>query len=187
MLEFCLDGIKTGINDILTFVKQIPDNIIQLGKDIGGFFGNLIDVVVSIPAKIIELLGELLKALFVPSDDYFPDKIDTIRSKFAFADSVVDTVQVFVNFFQNNSFGESPTITVNLSSSGSIDYGTSSKAIDFKWYEPFKPTVDLLISSILWVVFVWNTFKDLSNIINGGGSFVLNSAKISQHGEGESD
>ena len=139
----------------------------------------IVETILDIPLKLIELLGDLLKSLFVPSDGYFTAKVDTIKAKFAFMDSLIDTVQVFTNFFENNTFGEPPTITVNLSSSStSIDYGMSAKMVDFSWYAPYKDSIDFLISSILWVVFAWNTFKDLPCIIGGIGSAAHSTAAI---------
>lgn len=140
----------------------------------------MVNAVISIPIKIIELLGDLLKFLFIPQDGWFDSKVDSLKARFNIIESVHQTVQVFINFFSNNDFGEPPTITVNFSSSQGLDYGVSGKAIDFSWYEPFKPTVDILVSSILWVVFSWNTFKDLPSIIGGVSSVATSTANISK-------
>jgi len=43
-------------------------------------------------------------------------------------------------------------------------------AIDLTWYAKYKPTVDAILSSFIWVVFAYNTFKDLPSIISGVGS-----------------
>lgn len=177
------------MTSIFDFVKSIPELILDgfsalwdFLKDIVGFLGDVLKEIVSLPLKLIQLLGDLLKSLFVPSDGYFTEKLDTIRAKFLFVDSLSDTVHVFTNFFENNSFLEPPTLTVNLSSGTGTDYGMNSKAIDFSWYKPYKTSVDVLLSSILWVVFAWNTFKDLPGIINGLGSSAHSAAKIDESG-----
>lgn len=41
------------------------------------------------------------------------------------------------------------------------------------WYARYKPSVDIILSGILWIVFVWNTFKTLPSIINGVGGQVV--------------
>lgn len=167
------------MTSILDFIKSIPQLILDGFSALWDFLKDILKGIIELPVKLIELLGDLLKSLFVPSDGYFATKVDTIKAKFAFMDSLIDTVHVFTNFFEHNSFGEPPTVTVNLSSSTTaVDYGMSAKMVDFSWYAPYKDTIDFLISSILWVVFAWNTFKDLPSIIGGVGSAAHSTAVI---------
>ncbi len=124
----------------------------------------------SIPGAILDGI----KSLFLPSDGYFEEKIGALRERFSFFESIVDTVQVFKNFFENNDFTEPPVVTVNLNNADSgTDYGLNAKALDMAWYEPYKPSVDAILSSMLWVVFIWNVFRDLPGIISGasGGAY----------------
>lgn len=124
--------------------------------------------------------------MFIPSDGFFGKKIDSLRSEFGFASSVMDTVKTFNNFFTQINFDEPPSITIDLNSTNSkYDYGTTAKAIDLKWYAKYKPTVDVLLSSFIWVVFIFNTWKDLPNIINGVGSGGHAVAEIQKKGREE--
>ena len=118
--------------------------------------------------NIKEGLIDGLKGLFVPEEGYFDSKFQELTAKFAFWRSITDTIDVFKNFFENHNFNEPPTITVNLSSAqGDYDYGQSAMAIDLSWYEPYRDVVDAILSGILWLFFVWNTWNDLPNLING--------------------
>lgn len=122
------------------------------------------ETVKGIPAAIFDGL----KSLFIPSDGYFDSKIGGLRERFAFFESVVDTVQTFNNFFENNDFNEPPVITVNLqNATGKINYGTNAKALDMSWYAPYKSYVDGILSAIMWAVFLFNTFRALPGIIGG--------------------
>lgn len=143
----------------------------------------LLDGIGEFLAPFFNGLGKLFSRLFVPSSDYFKNKVDALRQKFCFWESVVSTVEVFLNFFEDTDFSKPPKITVNLSSTTSkYDYGTSATFLDLGWYEPYKPSVDVLLSSIMWVVFVWNTFKNLPSIISGVATAANVSAQVSAGG-----
>lgn len=88
---------------------------------------------------------------------------------------------MFTNFFTDTDFSQPPTFTVDLTTAESkYNYGTSAIAIDFTWYSKYKPMVDIVLSSIIWVVFIFNTFKDIPNIISGVGSGAHAVAKIKE-------
>lgn len=151
-----LSGITEGIGNALSSIAE--------------GIGSVINAVKSIPGAILDGI----KSLFLPSDGYFEEKIGALRERFSFFESIVDTVQVFKNFFENNDFTEPPVVTVNLNNADSgTDYGLNAKALDMAWYEPYKPSVDAIMSSMLWVVFIWNVFRDLPGIISGasGGAY----------------
>lgn len=138
------NALASGINQLFEFVKGIPEKIINGFKDLFSF-------------------------LFIPSEGYFDRKLEVIKEKFIFIDNVKQTVQVFTNFFSND-FEESPSITVNLSSAKSkYNYGNNAK-ISFEWFEPYRSSVHTILSSFIWVVFVWGVYKHLPSIINGVNS-----------------
>lgn len=158
-----VSAVAQGINDVIDAVKAIPEKL-------GSLLSDIWETVKGIPGAILDGI----KSLFLPSDGYFEEKFASLRERFAFFESVVDTVQVFKNFFENNDFDEPPVITVNLNTAdGGTDYGLNAKALDMSWYEPYKDSVDSVLSAILWSVFLWNVFRDLPGIISGasGGAY----------------
>lgn len=61
-----------------------------------------------------------------------------------------------------------PSLTIELGeASASWFPGGTVKVIDFSWYAQYKPTVDSLLSGILWAVFIWAVFKKAPGIIQG--------------------
>lgn len=111
----------------------------------------------------------MLIEIFVPSEDFLSEKINYLKSKFGIVDSITSTIDIFFNFFKNVGNGKPPKIEIDFSSArSSINFG-SKVTIDFSWYTQFKPMVDTILSSIMWVFFVWRIFKRLPNIINGTG------------------
>ena len=143
-------------------------------SDVDGFLGNLFSG-----------LTKLFKKLFVPSDQFFTAKFNLVKSEFGFYTSVVDTVEVFVDFLQKTDFNEPPKIPINLGAAKSkINYGGEAYVLDMSWYAPYKGSVDTIISAILWTVFIFNTFKALPNTINGVSSGAFSSAS-SGHDSGK--
>ena len=66
--------------------------------------------------------------------------------------------------------GTPPKVPLRLSAAtGSIDWGEDTYILDLSWYEPYKPTVDTLVSGILWLLFGWNLYKRVPSILNGIG------------------
>lgn len=128
----------------------------------------------------------LLKYLFIPSEGYFSTQLSQLQSYFGFWTSVRDTADVFMNFLKNTDFTEPPKIEIDLSlAKTSVNYGGKVYLIDLSWYEPYKESVDVILSSILWLVFIWNTYKNLPNIIAGIGGGVQASASLFDDGKEE--
>lgn len=75
---------------------------------------------------------------------------------------------MFGDFFDTVALGKPPKIEIHLDAAESqYDYGEVAYALDMTWYEKYKPTVDVLLSSMIWVFFVWRVFVHLPNIITG--------------------
>ena len=121
--------------------------------------------------NIIEWLADAvlggIREIFVPSEDFLSVKVDALRARFGFADSVITTVGAMgaaLNDFET----EPPIIYMELGNSESkYDWGDRAIALDLRWYERYKPTVDVLLSALLWVFFVWRVFRKLPGIISG--------------------
>ena len=118
----------------------------------------------SIPSKIIEGI----KSIFIPSYDFLTEKANSIIYKFSFYTSLVDTFQQFIDAITVDSNG-APVVSVDFSlSEDSVlaDCG-SANILDFSWYEPFKPLVDLFIIAFVYGVFLYRFINELPNTIAG--------------------
>ena len=123
----------------------------------------------NVAESIIEGIKNVLIEIFVPSEDFLSEKIEYLKNKFGIVDSIISTIDIFSQFFENVGTGTPPKIEMNFSSAKSKTKYGNTVTIDFSWYAQFKPTVDTMLSSIIWVMFVWRTFKRLPNIISGAG------------------
>jgi len=151
---------------IVSFEEPVPDEDESLLEGILGGF------------------KKLFISLFVPSDGFFTAKVNEVSSNFGFWTSVRDTAAVFMDFLNETDFSEPPKVQIDLSSIQSkVSYGGKVYILDFGWYEPYKESVDVILSGILWLVFAWNTYKNLPNIISGVSSGAVATASIIQEGK----
>lgn len=198
-----LSGILEGLSDVTSgivdglasFFGDIVDAVVSLGDKIGEFFswlldgllavlegiantiGAIMDAIINLPAKLIELLGELLESLFVPDDEFFSEKINGFKERFAFVKSVSDIIDKFKDSLTNSEFG---TLEVDLGAAeGSIKYGGKVNVLNVSWYSRYKPYGDSVISAFLWVMFILNVYKQLPGIINGASGAAVTVAKNS--------
>lgn len=108
-----------------------------------------------------------IKAVFVPSEDFLTTKVESLRSRFGFVDSVINTgdaIGAALTDFETSP----PIIYMELSNAESkYDWGDRAIALDLRWYERYKPTVDQLLSAMLWLWFAWRVFRKLPDIISG--------------------
>lgn len=104
----------------------------------------------------------------MPDTDAINAKLDELRAKFGFIDSVMSTID-YIKTFMDGVTGEyPPVIYMDLGAADSkYDYGGEVVALDLSWYEPYKPTVDAILSSIMWVFFCWRVYVKLPSIISG--------------------
>ena len=126
--------------------------------------------------KLIELLGELLKSLFVPSEERITALTETVSSKFDFVDSIKLSIDSLVDIV--NNVGNVPTLNIEL---GATKYSSATTvALDFAWYKPFKPFGDLIITGFSYAMFLWRLFIKLPGIISGSsGNIEINDGHIS--------
>lgn len=108
-----------------------------------------------------------IKDIFVPSEDFLANRVDSIKQKFVFAESIVETVQSISTRISDNVKGTPPKLTMDLDFRGKTKTVT---VIDLSWYAKFKSYGDLVLGGAFYVFFAWRMFKNAPNIISGVGS-----------------
>ena len=146
--NFILKKLWEFLTSIISFVNPTDDNF--LGK------------------KIIELLGDLLKSLFVPSEDAINGLVNSVKDHFTFIDSINSTVDMVKGMFDNTE--ELPKISVNVPENKW--YNGQVIVMDLNWYAPYKNYGDTIIAGFIYVFFLWRIFINLPNIISGGAGTV---------------
>ena len=134
---------------------------------VGTFINNLIDALMTPFKWLADALLTGVKAIFVPSEDFLTAKVEALRSRYGFADSIMDTGKA-IGAALNDFDASPPIIYMELANAEShYDWGGRAIALDLRWYERYKPTVDQLLSALLWIFFAWRVFRKLPGIISG--------------------
>lgn len=142
----------TFLSDIVSYINPFDDN----------FFGK----------KIIELLSDLFKFLFVPGDENINSLVNSVKSHFRFIDTINSTIDMIEDMFVNTE--SLPKITITLKDNKW--YSGEVTVMDLSWYAPYKAQGDLIISAFIYVFFLWRIFINLPNIISGVGGGVNDSS-----------
>lgn len=146
-----MDGVTQGITDALSEkVAEIGEFFTSLGDSLTSFF----------------------ETLFVPDTDTFAVLYDELCEKIPFLDMYRKSekqVQVVKDIFTN--LGEViPVIEFDFSKTPLKKYGVNDVSISMEWFEPYRQNVHDIMSAIMLVVFVYNQYFRLANIINGVGT-----------------
>lgn len=133
-----------GITSILNYLNPSADE----------FFGN----------KIIELMKDMLKNLFVPSEERLTALTNSVSSKFDFVESIKQAVLSLQNII--NNIGNAPKLEIQVSSTKYTEAGTIA-ILDLNFYKPYKNYGDLVLTGFIYAMFLWRLFSRLPAIIRG--------------------
>ena len=133
-----------GITSILKYLNPSSDE----------FFGN----------KIIELMKDMLKNLFVPSEERLTALTNSVSSKFDFVESIKQAVLSLQNII--NNIGNAPKLEIQVSSTKYTEAGTIA-ILDLNFYKPYKNYGDLVLTGFIYAMFLWRLFSRLPAIIRG--------------------
>lgn len=115
------------------------------------------------------VFGSLFEKLLIPDADVIGDRLKELMEEFQWAELVLGFADKFFNLFTASAGVTPPSIRVDLSNTeGAFSYGNAVVTIDFAWYARYKPYVDTIVASMIWVGFLWRLYKRLPEIIHGG-------------------
>ena len=103
--------------------------------------------------KLLELLGDLLKSLFIPSQERLESINTTVSSKFSF----VTTIKQAINSTQEmlNSMESVPRLQLEVGSTKWTEKQTLT-ILDLSFYKPFKPFGDCYNRILLFGFYLEN-------------------------------
>lgn len=125
----------------------------------------------TLPLRIRNEIQELFEYFFVPDEELMNQRLEAVRDKFAFINSIAGYGEHLVNCLQSAAGTKAPVITINLGSyEGSYGWGSGGEVtLDFGWYARYKPLVDNLLAGIIWARWLWSVYKRIPEIIHGQG------------------
>lgn len=155
------------LKDVLSWLNPFSDNFIL--KGVIEFLGNMLSYINPLSdnffgKKLVDLFSDLLKLLFIPSQERLEAFPNLVSSKFAFIDSIKYAVNSIKDVL--NSTGNAPIVTVPVGSTQFTDEG-EIEVINLNWYKPFKPYGDLIITAFAYAFFGWRIFVAIPGMING--------------------
>lgn len=158
---------ESWISDCKTAVEELPSKFADWFHNLSQGLSNIWEELKTIPQKIADAIGQVLQNLFVPSEGFLQAKVDALAEKFPFAKSIAETGISLKNFFF--SLGSRPPIIyIDLGAATSwYPMGGKVAFLDLTWYAQYKPTMDVIISSFLWLCFAWRMLLSLPGILNG--------------------
>lgn len=162
------ESIGDALGEQLSNIKQGFENVKNNFTDLLKKVAELWLEINTLPLRIQEKVKELFEYFFLPDEELTNQRLDQIRERFAFVDTLAGNGEAIIGFLQNASGAKAPVITISLGSyKGSFNYGSGDIVIDFAWYEPYKPMVDNIIAGIIWAVWLWHMYKRIPDIIAG--------------------
>lgn len=124
-----------------------------------------------------------VRDLIIPENEYWSNILTQYQNKFNFIVQIKELTASILTWIRTTDFSEPPTITINLNNTTSRFFKSNKQVVTFslEWFEPYRPTVQALISGVLWIMFLTRTFARLPDIIAGTGTvFTEKQAKPKQ-------
>ncbi len=155
-------GTGSGSTSVTVDMSGVITGLEDQTAQIGVWLGQVVAGIQSLPQAI----SDALTKLFVPSAEYVTARVDALRARFPFIDSIISTAEFIRDSVSGNS--GPPKIYVDLALAPSGNYGSKKVLLtDFAWYAPYKERVDTVLSAALWMFFAWRVFLKLPGIISG--------------------
>lgn len=155
---FIFNGLFGDVSSIWTGVSQVVDWLNPFSEN---FF----------VYKLIELLGELLKSLFVPKEESFMKLHDTFSGSLGFVDVIkngINELQQRLENMENGKRSAYPSIKVDINSSW---YTGEAVIFDCYWFAPYREHIHLFVSAFCYLFFMFRIYKHMPSIISGFSTF----------------
>ena len=157
--------------------KETTKEIQKIREENKGFFGNIINTITSISKMILDGLVDILKKVFIPSEEFFKtfmkDIGDFFKNKLGFLYTPIDIVTKFFERINSLSSGNS-TITIPevrvplfnqvLISSQNIDLKSNIQQVFGSSYDFYLTFIDF----VLWILFLKFASNKFKTFIKGG-------------------
>lgn len=147
-----MEGLAVPFNTIKESITSIGEFFIELLSYINPFSENFFVY------KLIELLGDLLKWLFIPENNPFNELSSKFDEKFAFIEQIKILINDLLGF--NNYGDKAPTFNMSWR-------GVTFALIDFSLFLEYRTWLHGIILAIAWFTFLFKTYKKLPSIIGG--------------------
>ena len=168
------EGVDDAVlGDIQISVNGVVDAVNQLGTKLQ----SIAEGIASIPSVVADSIRSVFEELFVPDTEAIQERVTEATNKFSSFNSLATVVDDIEDSITNAS--GPPVIYIHFEDADDSRYtpvGTI-KILSFEWYEPYKPYGDALLSSMMWLFFLWSLRRRFSEIIQGVSSLPSSDSK----------
>ncbi len=173
------DDSALGDSPITQFFNWLFQILIEalrwLLEALGALFNWIVNSLLKGIGDLLRALGNFIldgiKAIFVPSQDFLSAKVNALRARFQFMDSVLATGDAIIAAL--NLSGTPPVIYAHFENAeGAFNWGGTVAVLDMTWYSRYKAAGDAFLSGVIWIFFLWRVFIKLPSIISGVGGTV---------------
>lgn len=170
--DFWSDVVTAVTVTIPTFLGDIADAAVEFFTvTFSAWVADVKAWAVALPATITQAIVAALTAVFVPAAGYWDAKVAACTSAFPLFNSIIATGHGLSGFLSGLGT-RPPVIYIDLGSSTSWFLGGRQIFLDLTWYSQYKPTMDLVISGFLWLLFAWRFFLRLPGLLRGEGGTI---------------
>ncbi len=109
--------------------------------------------------------------MLIPDSEKIDKNVNEIKSYFGFINTIKDVFNSALGVATGKSV--KPSFSVDFSkATGKYGFSKVGKlsGINFDWYAPYKPAVDIIIVAFSYGFFIFNVYKRLPDIIAGVGA-----------------
>lgn len=116
--------------------------------------------------KIIELLSDLLKFLFIPKDDFFSSQIDDVKYKISQKIPYQDYIDMFETIKQVKEEGNLSVGLESYNFGNGITYN-NKKFIDFSFITKYRTTWYAWVRGIVFILLIIYNINQIMKLFRG--------------------
>lgn len=171
------------------WLKNVNSNLVhystKIDTSIKGVATKIDTLIETIPAQVEDSLAvpkpeiavQVGAQTLVVTD--YPSMGKAFSAKMAWVPQIFDFLSELRSRLNS---GTPPKVSINLAAAeGNIKWGDSAYVLDMTWYARYKPTVDTVLSGIMWLCFGWAIYKRIPDILSGVGLTMENATQTPGH------
>lgn len=163
IIQHLIDAVVAVAGAVWSFFKNPIGSIVDSFQSLLDFLGGLVKA-------LVDAIGELLKALFVPSDKYFDNKINALNKTLQSRIKTQDYEELLHSLqLAGRARAGLPNLTVTL-------WGQTVTVVDFGFYAKYQSTIYGWVRGVMFVLLLFYNVNNIYKLVrrdtlqNGSGS-----------------
>lgn len=164
-----VDGLKFLFDGIVSAVKAVAGAVWAFFSDPIGSLVSGFTSLLSFLGGLVSAIGDLLKALFVPSDDFFDSKFNMLSKTLGTRVKTQDYEELLASLQVATRASSLPDMTATI-------MGHQLTIVDMSWYSDYQTTIYGWVRGVMFVLLLFYNINQVYKLIrrdtlqNGTGS-----------------